>query len=180
MIYYYRELIEKYKTRHYINEALKKKDIYKLERGIYSNEKIVDPLIIYSKKYPKAIITMDSAFYYYDLTDVIPDKIYLATANNDHIINNAKIKQIFVNKEILECGKTIVRLDNEEVNIYDRERMLIELIRKRNQIPFDYYKELITNYRKIVNELDMYKIEEYLTFFKNEVNLADTIQREVF
>ena len=66
------------------------------------------------------------------------------------------------------------------INIYDRERLLIELIRKKKQIPFDYYKEIISNYRAIVDELDMYKIEEYLTLFKNDINLSNILQMEVF
>ena len=37
---------------------------------------------IICKKYPSAIITMNSTFYYYDLTDVIPTNTYIET-NND-------------------------------------------------------------------------------------------------
>ena len=56
----------------------------------------------------------------------------------------------------------------------------MELIRKRNQISFDYYKEIISNYRKLSDTLDMYKIESYIALYKNEINLADAILREVF
>ena len=58
--------------------------------------------------------------------------------------------------------------------------MLVELIRKRNIIPFDYYKEIINNYRKKKDELDIYKIEEYISYYKNEKVLYDTLMREVF
>lgn len=64
-------------------------------------------MIIYSKKYPNAIVTMDSAFYYYDLTDVIPDKLYLVTAYNEHSIDNNKIKQLYAAKENINYGKKI-------------------------------------------------------------------------
>ena len=64
--------------------------------------------------------------------------------------------------------------------MYNKERLLVELIRKKNQIPFDYYKEIISNYRKIADDLDMYKIEEYLSLYKNEVNIANALLREVF
>ena len=74
----------------------------------------------------------------------------------------------------------MVLIDGEKVKMYNKERLLVELIRKRNQIPFDYYKELISNYRKIVDDLDMYKIEEYLSLYKNESNIADVLLREVF
>ena len=83
-------------------------------------------------------------------------------------------------RDILYQGSINVETDDGIIRIYNKERLLIELIRKKNQIPFDYYKEIISNYRKIVDELDMYKIEEYLTLFKNEVNLASILQMEVF
>lgn len=180
MLYSYDELLKKYGTRYNIQKALKNQEIYKLEHGIYSNKKIVDPIILYSKKYPYAVITMDSAFYYYDLTDVIPSKVYLATPMNYRTIKNDKIVQIFMEKNILDTGKTIVKINNQDVYMYDKERLLIELIRKRKQIPFDYYKEIIANYREIVDELDMQKIEEYLSMFKNDLNLSEALQREVF
>ena len=137
-------------------------------------------MILYSKKYPSGVITMDSAFYYYDLTDVIPTKTYIATNRNTDTINKDDIVQIKVPKEKLNQGMEVITVDSSEVRIYNRERLLVELIRKRNQIPFDYYKELISNYRKIADELDMRKIEEYIALYKNEANLGNALLREVF
>lgn len=180
MIYSGKEALEKYGTRYNLSKALKNKEIFKLEHGIYSDKDLVNPMTIASKKYTSAIITMDSAFYYYDLTDVIPKKTYVATNRNSNTINDEKIIQIKVPKDILNYGKEEVIVDGEKVKMYNRERLLVELVRKRNQIPFDYYKEIISNYRKIVSDLDMYKIEKYLALYKNEANLADALLREVF
>lgn len=180
MVYTYKEIIEKYKDDYNIRKALKNKELYKVEKGIYSDSKYANPLIVYSKKYPNAVITMDNAYYYYNLTDVIPNKVYLDTLNNSHSIKNEKVVQSFSSEEILNIGKCIVKVENQEVYMYDKERMLIELIRKRNKIPFDYYKEIIASYRDIADDLDMYKIEEYLSFFKNDMNIFDVMQREVF
>ena len=77
-------------------------------------------------------------------------------------------------------GKTCVTIDGMTVNIYDKERLLVELIRNEKKIPFDYYKEIINNYRKIVDELDMYKLEEYISLYKNSNKINDKILREVF
>lgn len=180
MIYSGKEAIEKYGTRYNLSKALKNKEIFRLEHGIYSDKDLVNPMIMASKKYSSAIITMDSAFYYYDLTDVIPKKTFIATNRNSNIIHDSNIVQIRIPKEKLNQGKEVVLIDGEKVKMYNRERLLVELIRKRNQIPFDYYKELISNYRKIVDDLDMYKIEEYLSLYKNESNIADVLLREVF
>ncbi len=126
---------------------------------------------------------MDSAYYYYNLTDIIPSKVYLATDRNTDKINNEKIVQTFMSKDILYKGRINLQTNDGVINIYDRERLLIELIRKKKKIPFfDYYKEIISNYnyRAIVDELDMYKIEEYLSLFKNDMNLSNILQMEVF
>ena len=137
-------------------------------------------MALYSKKYPNAIVTMDSAFYFYDLTDVIPQKVYLATDSHSRKIENDNIVQLFVDSKILNEGKITEKIDDEHINIYDKERLLVELIRKRNQISFDYYKELISNYRECSDKLDMYKIEMYISLYKNEANLSDALLREVF
>lgn len=180
MVYNYKEMIEIYGNDYNLKKALSRNEIFKLDKGIYSSKKIVSPLVIYSKKYPNSVITMDSAYYYYNLTDVIPSKVYLATDRNTDKINNEKIVQTFMSKDILYQGKVNVQTNDGVINIYDRERLLIELIRKKKQIPFDYYKEIISNYRAIVEELDMYKIEEYLALFKNDMNLSNILQMEVF
>ena len=123
---------------------------------------------------------MDSAFYYWNLTDVIPDKFCLATKQTSIRFKEEDIRQFFIDDEVFELGKTTLNVENVEINIYDRERLLVELIRKKNLMPFDYYKEIISNYRKIVNELDSFKISKYISYYKNEETLYDRLQSEVY
>ena len=79
MLYFHKELKEKLKSDYQIQKAVTNKEYYKIESGLYSDVEFVNPLEIIVKKYPNAILTSDSAYYYYDLTDVIPDYFYLAT-----------------------------------------------------------------------------------------------------
>ena len=104
----------------------------------------------------------------------------LATKQTSIRINEEDIKQYFVDDEIFEIGKTILKVENTEINIYNKERMLVELIRKKNQLPFDYYKEIVNNYRKIANDLDTFKIAEYISYYKNEEILFDRLQSEIY
>ena len=182
MIYTYKDLLEKYKDDYNIKKALKNKEIFKIEKGLYSNDDLVDPLVTYSNKYPNSVITMDSAFFFYDLTDVIPNKVYLATASNSRAIKDVNVIQSYSDKDLLNLGKEYVIVNDKDGKaiMYDKERLLIELIRKRNQIPFDYYKEIILNYRKIADTLDMDKINEYLNHFKHDQKIYDIMMREVF
>ena len=180
MVYTYQELLKKLGSRFNIKKALENKEMFRLKKGVYSDTKIINPMITISKKYKNAVITMDSAFYHYDLTDVIPDKVHVVTSRDARKIDDPKVVQYYTNNELLKPGSEKVLVDGNQVNMYNKERLLIELIRKRASIPFDYYKEIISNYRYISEELDMYKIEQYVALFKNETNLFDILQREVF
>ena len=180
MLYFHKELKEKLKSDYQIQKAVSNKLYFKIENGLYSDMEFVNPLEIICKKYPDAVFTSDSAYYYYDLTDVIPDYFYLATKRSDTRINDKNIKQIFIPNDLFEFGKTQIEIENIRISIYDEERMLVELIRKKNIMPFDYYKEIISNYRKKTDKLDIYKIQEYISYYKNELSLYDTLMREVF
>lgn len=180
MLYTRKEISEIYNSTYQLNRALKDKKIFKIQNGIYSDEEYVNPLSVITKKCPNAVFTMESAFYYWDLTDVIPDKYHLATKRVNVRYKDEDIKQHFIPEELFAFGRTNIIIDNIEITIYDKERMLVELVRKKNQIPFDYYKEIISNYRKISNELDSFKISEYISYYKNEETLYDRVQSEVY
>lgn len=180
MLYNYSELLTKYQSAYQIQKAVDNKKIYKIEKGIYSDVPNVHYLEIIMKKYPYGIFTSYSAYYYHNLTDVIPNKMYLATDRNNRMIYSNKIKQIRVKDELYNLGKTQIEYEGIKINIYDKERMLIDLARNKNQIGYDLYKEIISNYRKQVNSLDTQKIEEYLQYFVNGDKIFEIIQDEVF
>ena len=123
---------------------------------------------------------MDSAFYYHNLTDVIPEKECLALRRNSTKINDERIKVTYYQDKFFEIGRSTLQVNGVNIQIYDKERMLIELIRNRKTIGFDYYKEIIGNYREIKDTLNTKKIAEYISKFAIEDYLYDVIMKEVF
>lgn len=180
MIYDYDEAIAIYKSNYQLQKAIDNKEIFKIEPGLYSDKEFVNYLSIITKKYPNAIFTSDSAYYYHNLTDVIPPKYYLATHRKAAKINDNKIKQIYIPEDKLNLGASKIVVDGIEISIYDKEKMLIELVKNSDKISFDYYKEIINNYRSISDKLDMNKLSDYLNYYKNDVDLFSKIQKEVF
>jgi hypothetical protein len=89
------------------------------------------------------------------------------------------VVQVFMSERIFEPGKTTQEYEGVMITIYDRERMLIEALRNSKILPFDYYKEIIAGYRKIDNELDYKKIEEYISCFQKREYLYNMLRREV-
>ena len=67
-----------------------------------------------------------------------------------------------------------------EFKVYDRERMLIELIRFKNKLPYDYYKEILNNYRSLLYELDIERVQEYAATFPKSKTITEILDREVF
>ena len=156
MLYTYNDCIKEYGSDYQLKKALSDQKLYKIEKGIYSSEKYASELAVVSLKYPNAVFTDESAYYYHDLTDVIPDHYFLATRRTDSRVNN-----------------------NAVIRIYSRERMLIELMRFRSRYPYDYYKEIVLNYRRIIYDLDFWKVEEYAALFANGDNIMKIIGTEV-
>ena len=73
----------------------------------------------------------------------------------------------------------MIKYQNTEIPIYSKERLLVDLIRFKSRLSFDYYKEIIGNYRKIVEELDFFSIEEYAEKLKHGPKIMEAIQLEV-
>lgn len=180
MILLYKELIEQHKSDYEIKKLIEDGKIFKIEKGVYSDSKNVKYLEVLNKKYPNAIFTMDSAFYYHNLTDVIPEKECLALRRDSTKINDDRIKVIYYQDKFFEIGRSTLLVNGVNIQIYDKERMLIELIRNRKTIGFDYYKEIIGNYREIRDTLNTKKIAEYISKFAIEDYLYDVIMKEVF
>ena len=91
------------------------------EKGLYSEDRYVPELEIIMKKYPNAILTLNSAFYYYGLTDTIPDHYYVATPKSNRKIEDVRVKQIYENSNAFEMGKTTIEYDGVDVTIYNVE-----------------------------------------------------------
>lgn len=180
MILLYSELIERYKSDYEIKKMVREGKIFKVDKGVYSDSENINYLEIITKKYPNAIFTMDSAFYFYNLTDVIPEKECLALRRDSTKISDNRIKVSYTVDKFFDIGKSTLNVNGVLIQIYDKERMLIELIRNRNKIGFDYYKEIIGNYREIRETLNMKKITLYISKFAISDYLYDVIMKEVF
>ena len=180
MIYKYKELKKKYKSDYQIKKAISDKKIYKLDDGIYSDKKNNHYLEVFTVKYPGAVLSGDTAYYYHNLTDVIPFKICFTTKRNCNRCDKKKYSQSFREDKYYELGKTTMNYEGLKVNIYDKEKMLVELVKNKKDTPYDYYKEIINSYRKIKSELNINKICKYTKVYPNGEKLLEMIQDEVF
>jgi hypothetical protein len=179
MLYSYEECMKNYHNDYRIKKAVKNGSLYKIAQGIYSDRKYELDTAIIRKKYPKAVFTLNSAFYYQGMTDTIPSFYYLATDKNASKITDKNIKQIFDNYDSMDIGVEIKEYSGDYIQVFSKERLLIELVRNRNKLPFDYYKEIISSYRRLANELDFMMVEEYAEKLPRKKAVMETIQMEI-
>lgn len=174
------ECLEKYGSDYFIEKKIEEGELFKIEKRIYSEKQSVPEIAMLVYKYPKAVVTMKSAFSFYGLTDVIPDECDLATTRDAAKIKDTRVKQYFVSDDFFEEGIEIADYKGYDIRIYNRERMIIELVRYKSKLPFDYYKEIILNYRKLLPQLDIQKIQDYAFAAPKSNKIFQILQTEVF
>ena len=171
---------EKYHTDYAIRKAVLAGNLIKISRGIYSDTGKEYDLSVIRRLYPYAVFTMNSAFYYLGLTDTIPKKYYLITDKDSTKIKDKRIVQYYDNNDSLDLGMEKKVYNGSRIRIFNRERLLVELIRHKNDLPFDYYKEIISNYRKLVYQLDVEAVQEYAEKLPKAKKVMEALQMEVF
>ena len=156
-------------------------ELFKIEPGIYSeNRRRPRELEVIQARYPRSVVTLQSAYYYYDLTDSIPDKFHLALERGGSRIRSDEVVQHAVPAGTLDLGAETRDVHGMCLRIYDRERLLIETIRMRTKLPYDLYREVIGGFRRIVDELYPAKMYDYLESFPKRDVIDRVVRSEVF
>lgn len=181
MLLSFDECVKRYGNHHKIAAMVAEGELYKIEPGIYSDTRgRFKALEILQKRYPRTVVTLQSAFFYYDLTDSIPDKYYLALERGGTKIKREDVVQCAVPVGTLEIGVEVKELHGMSLRIFDRERLLIETIRMRTKLPYDLYREVISGFRRIIDEMYPAKMYDYLESFPKRDVIDRVIRSEVF
>ena len=178
MLLTYRECLDRYGSDYRLKKEIENGNIFMKEKGIYSTDRNTSEIDVIMLKYPKSVCTGKSAFYYHGLSDAVPDYYYLASQRTDTRIKDPRIRQSFLKDDVFDAGITEIQYNNSAVRIYDKERMLVELVRFKSRIPMDHYKEIIQSYRRITFELDFEAVENYAALFKNSKTLMNRIEMD--
>lgn len=181
MLLTFSEAVERLGSRHFVRKAVRGGLLHPISRGLYSlDETDPDPLAIIAAKHPNAVVTGLTALYVHGLVDSPPEKIDLATKRGGTKINDPLVHQYAVPAEWLNLGRTEAEFDGAKIAVYDLERMLLELMRSRNKLPYDLYREAVSSYRRRADKLDIYKLQDYSERMpRGESHLARAM-KEVF
>ena len=179
MLYKYSDLKKKGYAHKDIERLVDQRIMFKIEKGVYSNRRNVTELSTFLVKHPNVIFTLESAFFYHGMTSKRPDKYVVVTKKPAWRIVDPQIKQYFMDAAIYDIGVTKIQVNNTLIPIYDKERMLIELVRYRKKLDPEYYQEIKNYYHRHPEIIDMRKLKGYLNQFVSKKKITEVILTEV-
>jgi len=181
MLIPFSECVRRYGNHHRIAALVERGELFKVLPGIYSDtRRRPRELEVLQARYPRSVVTLQSAYYYYDLTDSIPDKYHLALERGGSRIKSEAVVQHAVPVGTLDIGVVTEEIHGMTLRIFDRERLLIETIRMRTKLPYDLYREVIGGFRRVIDEMYPAKMYDYLELFPKRDAIDRVIRSEVF
>ena len=145
--------------------GLKNGTIHKLKNGLYYLEDYLYDLIKDTDALiPDGVLCMWSAWYFYDMTDTVPDYTCIAVkpTNRPKLPEYPKIKLYYRNEKSYDMGITTEKNDlGKEIHIYDRERCVCDAVKYRNQITDEVFIEILKSYVEHYDNPNYDKLNRY-------------------
>lgn len=179
MLFSTKECVEKYGNFYQIAAAIRRGELFKIEPGVYSDDEGPREIEVLLRRYPNAAVTLQSAYYYYDLSDVVPDRYYLSMERGGTIFRDERVVGCVIPKGTKSIGVHEITLRDTRLRIFDKERLLIETARMRTKLPYDIYKEVIGRFREQKDALYTARMCDYLESFPRKEAILRVIESEV-
>jgi hypothetical protein len=138
--------------RTYLSILEKKGEILRISRGVYSaTGNMIDEMIGFQARYKRAIFSHETAAYLLDLTDRTPlfHSVTVPSGYNATSLKAGGAKVYFVNRKLYSLGLTTVKSSHgNDINTFNLERTICDLLRSRNQIDVQQINESLKRYVK--------------------------------
>lgn len=158
-----------------IKKLLNDEFIIKIKFGFYELADAVNyEEIMISRFFPGAVIFLESALMYYGYTDRVPSSWQIAvdrdSTKSQYKIDYPLIKPFYLEAKFLKVGLDMILIDGVNVNIFDRDRTMCDVLRYENRIEKEVFSEAIKRYSKD-SKKNLRKLFEYADIFniKNKV-----------
>ncbi len=166
-------------ARAYLSILVKKGEIQKVSRGIYSKTNtIVDEMVCIQARFNNAIFSHGTALYLLDLTDRTPlsFSVTVPSGYNASNIKTRGIKVFFVKNELFELGSVNKNSPHgNEVKTYNLERTICDILRNRNRIDSQIINSALKRY-VIRKERDLHQLYHYAEIFHVQNLVRNSIE----
>lgn len=138
----------------WLNKLIAQGKISKIKRGVYEwiESGTKEDTEIIKMLFPDAIICMNSALFFYDYTDRTPDVWHLAfnrDINKKRLqINYPSVMPYYLEPHLLNIGIVHENINGTELQIYNRERTICDILRHSGKIDREILNKAIQSYLK--------------------------------
>lgn len=135
-----------------LKELVEQGVIVKIKRGYYEwqNDEFVSDATIITRLFADSVIYLVSALFIYGYIDRTPNEWHLAvvrgSARPRFNIDYPKIKPYYVDEKYMSIGKIKYIYESQQINIYDRDRTLCDVIRYSNKIDKELVNQAVMSY----------------------------------
>lgn len=163
-------------NRHILNRLVENGQLERVMHGVYASpNKDINEFWLMGEKYKNGIYSHNTALYFYGMTDRTPIQLDMTFPSNNRV-NNEYLNIHYIKNEYHKLGVTTLKLeDKTEIQIYNVERTICDIIRDRNKIDPQIFNNAMNEYikRKDKNLILLY---EYAQKFKIENILAQYME----
>lgn len=101
--------------------------IYKIKGRAFDADFEWEDFVLTVLSIPKGIICLISALYYYDLTDEMMREFWIAVPHSTSSPDRENVRIVRMRNTLL--GQTIIKIGNQDLKIFDRERTIVDAFR---------------------------------------------------
>ncbi len=149
-----KEVIEKGIASNYFTKFIKEKNLIKINKSEYIDENYFkDDCYLLQRRFPKVVFSGYSALYFHKLIDFMPKNTEITISKNYRIKKeflNSDVKvHIENNEEFFNTGNVyIINEYGNELYVYSKEKVIVEMIRKKDQYDENCYINALKNFLK--------------------------------
>lgn len=164
-----------------LEKLMNEKLVRRIKRGFYEwQTEFVSDVAILAKMFPDAVIYLNSALYLYEYIDRTPMEWHLAVSRESgrsrFNIVYPRVKPYYISEKYMDIGLTKVSFEGCDINIFDKERTICDLIKYMKKIDRELLNQALKAYlndpEKNISNLILYskKLRVY-TKIKNIIGL---------
>lgn len=134
-----------------IKKLVESGDINRIKRGYYEiSDNIYPEEAVIARLFPDAVIFLESALMHYGYTDRIPQAWQIAvdrdSEKSQYIIDYPLIEVFYIEPRLLEIGLDVIKVEEVEVKIFNRDRTICDVLRYENKLEREVFTNAIKRY----------------------------------
>ncbi len=158
------------------NELLSQGRLVKIATGLYALPNAdIDEYLYFQHRLPQGVFSHDTAAYLHGLVTRMPLTYTMMVKSGTNVSRIAEkgstIIFRYIQPQLLDIGKTSIFTPfNSQVNVYDKERTILDVIKDKDKMDSEIVNQALNNYFKSEDK-NLFKLSQYAIQLKRETLL---------